>query len=132
MDYLKNVFQTIKESNAEDKVYSCQLLFPIIMSLIESVTSLIIGVHYSSQDKSGDATLFLKVAGGILLGFALIKIVAYFSPFISNEKMTKLFRLLDLSYFIVIIWGCVTVFGKFFELINRLFTYSNLFLYAVF
>ena len=44
MDYLKNVFQTIEESNTEDKVYSCQLLFPIVISLIESVTSLIIGV----------------------------------------------------------------------------------------
>ena len=44
MDYLKNVFQTIEESNTEDKVYSCQLLFPIVISLIESVTSLIIGM----------------------------------------------------------------------------------------
>ena len=68
MDHLKNVFQSIGGSSTEDKVYSCQLLFPIIMSFIESVTSLIIGVHYSSQDKPGDATLFLKVAGGILLG----------------------------------------------------------------
>ena len=61
--------------------------------------------------------------------------MAYFSPFLSNEKMTKLVRLLDLSYFIVIIWGCVTVFGKFFELINRLFIYIlslNSFLYVVF
>ena len=68
MDHLKNVFQSIEGSSTEDKVYSCQLLFPIVMSFIESVTSLIIGVHYSSQDKPGDATLFLKVAGGILLG----------------------------------------------------------------
>ena len=72
MDYLKNVFQSIEGSSAEDKVFSCQLLFSIIMSFIESVSSLIIGVNYSSQDNSGVATLFLKVAGGILLGLLQI------------------------------------------------------------
>ena len=40
-----------------------------------------------------------------------------------DEKMTKLVRLLDLSYFIVIIWGCVTVFGKFFGLFIYLFKF---------
>ena len=98
MNCFKNFFKTSQESETRQKGYHCQLLIPAIMNLAESISSLVIGVHYSAEDKDGNATLFLKVAGGILLCFATMKIVAFLMPCVPNEKVTKkLANFLDLS-----------------------------------
>jgi len=105
MDYIKKCLKI---------PYFWSIVFPTFLNLTESTTSLVIGIVYSDQDKSGISTFFLKVSGAILLSIALIKLLAYVLPCISNEKITnKLSQFLDMAYWIVIVWGCVKVFGAY-------------------
>ena len=79
-----------------------------------TVGMIVIGFQYSEEDKTEVATLFLKVAGFVILTTSLIKIGAYFVPFIPDEKVIDVVSpIMDLGYFFgVIIWGSVKVFGK--------------------
>ena len=69
--------------------------------------------YFQYEDKPQDATMFLMVGGGVLLSANILKIIAYLTPCTKDDKVADIITpILDIAYFIVVIWGSVRVFGK--------------------
>ena len=97
------------------------MLVPSFVNLGIGIAMLILGIQNASEDKSGEATSFLKVGGAVLVINAALKIISYFTPCEFDDKVSDIISpLLDFAYFIVIIWGSVKVFGKLFQAFNFL------------
>ena len=111
MDFYKKQ-KKVKSPEEAKSQFRKQVLAPTLINLAVSIGMVIIGVQYSDQDKTESAAIFLKVAGGVLLTSSIIKIFAYLVPSIPDEKVVDIISpILDLAYFIVVIWGSVKVFG---------------------
>jgi len=112
MEAMKAKYQ--EESPEECKKRKRQLLFPAFINFAVGIAMLVVGVVYDEEDKTRAATNFLMVGGGVLLATNLIKLVAYATPCKGDDKVADVITpILDLAYFIIVIWGSVKVFGAY-------------------
>merc|ERR1712223_2237319 len=103
-----------EESPEEQQKRKRQLLFPAFINFAVGIAMLVVGIVYDDEDKNGSATNFLMVGGGVLLATNLIKLVAYATPCKGDDKVADVITpILDLAYFIIVIWGSVKVFGAY-------------------
>ena len=116
---MENLQKKYADETEEDKQKrKKQQLLPAFVYLGISVAMLILGVKHNNDEDcpAGDnaATRFLTVGGAVLLVSSALKILAYVTPCECDDKIAEVLGpLLDMAYFIVIIWGSVLVFGKF-------------------
>ena len=111
---IDNLKKKYGDENEEDKAKrEKQLGIGASVNLGMSIAMIILGVWYDSEDKTGDATDFLKVWGAVLCVNSAMKVVSFMTPCKCDDKITAIMSpLLDIAYFIVVIWGSVHVFGK--------------------
>jgi len=103
-----------EESPEEQQKRKRQLLFPAFINFAVGIAMLVIGIVYDDQDTNGAATDFLMIGGGVLLATNLIKLVAYATPCKQDDKVADVITpILDLAYFIIVIWGSVKVFSAY-------------------
>ena len=116
---MENLAKKYADETEEDKQKrKKQQLLPAFVYLGISVAMLILGVKHNNDEDcpAGDnaATRFLTVGGAVLLVSSALKILAYVTPCECDDKIAEVLGpLLDMAYFVVIIWGSVLVFGKF-------------------
>ena len=68
----------------------------------------------NNEKKQEKISIHFQVGGGVLLATNLIKLVAYATPCKGDDKVADVIApILDLAYFIIVIWGSVKVFGRF-------------------
>ncbi len=91
-----------------------------LVNFCSGIGMVIMGALNNDVDKT-DATLFLIVGGSYQMSTAVLKMLVLFGyyKFQWNEKALLVIPLVDLAYFVIIIWGSVAVFGKFKSVMAR-------------
>ncbi len=114
MENLESLAKRAKDESPEDQKKRERMeAFVAFIHMCLGIAMLALGVHYEDDDKTGEATSFLKVGGGVQLAANALKILAYLTPCKFDDKIQAVVTpLLDVAYFIIVIWGSVRVFGK--------------------
>jgi len=103
-----------EESPDEQQSRKRKLLFPAFINFAVGIAMVVVGAVYNDQDQIGSATDFLMIGGSVLLTTNFIKLVAYSTPCKEDDKVADVITpILDLAYFIIIIWGSVKVFSAY-------------------
>jgi len=112
MEAMKAKYQ--EESPDEQQKRKRKLLFPAFINFAVGIAMVVVGAVYNNQDMNGSATDFLMIGGSVLLTTNFIKLVAYATPCKEDDKVADVITpILDLAYFIIVIWGSVKVFGAY-------------------
>lgn len=102
-----------EESSADRKKRQKQMLFPNVFNLALCIAMVIVGAQYKDDCRDGNAPLFLMLGGGIVLATTAFKLIAYFTPCETDDKIAVILEpVADLANFVVLIWGSVVIFGK--------------------
>ena len=115
MENILKSLDKLKPQNEEEAIKQKRFIaYGAIPNLITSIVMVTIGgMHNNDEDCPGkEATQFLLVGGSVLAASSVIKLY-----YLTNIEMLRKFAdifypLLDLTYFCLIIWGSVKVFGK--------------------
>ena len=115
MENIRKSLDKLKPQNEEEEIKQKRLIaYGAIPNLITSIVMVTFGGLYNNdEDCPGkEATQFLMVGGSVLAASCVIKLY-YLTKIEKLHKFANTFYpLLDLTYFCLIIWGSVKVFGK--------------------
>jgi len=118
MENILKSLDKLKPQNEEEAIKQKRFIaYGAIPNLITSIVMVTIGgMHNNDEDCPGkEATQFLLVGGSVLAASSVIKLY-YLTKIEMLRKFADIFYpLLDLTYFCLIIWGSVKVFGVYDE-----------------
>ena len=102
------------EQSAEDrKRRQKQMLLPNVSNLALCIAMVIVGAQYKDDCRESNAPLFLMLGGGIVLATTVFKLIAYFTPCETDDKLVIILEpVADLANFVVLLWGSIVIFGK--------------------